>query len=342
MKVKRYYTNINRKKSDLLLKNKIKRLLLIFPEILYSGLFYLLILIRYFMKKIFLKKKTYKYEVSICAIFKNEAKYMKEWIEFHKLIGVDHIYLYNNNSTDNYKDILFPYLENKYVTLTEWPMDFGQRQAYQDCYERFKNESHWIGYIDLDEFVNLRQKDKNIKSLLKNYTAFPALYIPWRMFGTSGYIKEPDTYLVIEKYSSCWDHLCNTGKSFINCDYNNFNFRSVHYFSSRTIFNIPFFGVSEIYTFAYGCDIFFSFIYNFHNPKVYINHYWSKAYEWYQYKDLQRGDASSKGMLKARQSEGRFELHELQNTEKDYSIQRFLIPLKLALKIDNEESNGIN
>ena len=47
------------------------------------------------------EKRTLKYKVSICAIFKNEAKYLREWIEFHKIVGVEHFYLYNNFSTDD-------------------------------------------------------------------------------------------------------------------------------------------------------------------------------------------------------------------------------------------------
>ena len=42
-----------------------------------------------------------KYYFSICAIFKDESLSIKEWIEYHKLIGVEHFYLYNNNSTDS-------------------------------------------------------------------------------------------------------------------------------------------------------------------------------------------------------------------------------------------------
>ena len=42
------------------------------------------------------KEKDYK--VSLCTIFKNEAPYLKEWIEFNHLIGVEHFFLYNNNS----------------------------------------------------------------------------------------------------------------------------------------------------------------------------------------------------------------------------------------------------
>ena len=34
-----------------------------------------------------------QYKVSIGAIFKNEALYLKEWIEFHRIVGVEHFYL---------------------------------------------------------------------------------------------------------------------------------------------------------------------------------------------------------------------------------------------------------
>ena len=38
-----------------------------------------------------------KYHIGICSIFKNEAPFLKEFIVYHKMIGVDHFYLYNNN-----------------------------------------------------------------------------------------------------------------------------------------------------------------------------------------------------------------------------------------------------
>ena len=50
------------------------------------------------------KAESRKYEISICAIFKNEAPFLKEWLEFHLMLGIDHFYLYNNNSEDDYLD----------------------------------------------------------------------------------------------------------------------------------------------------------------------------------------------------------------------------------------------
>lgn len=48
--------------------------------------------------------------LSICAIFRNEADYLKEWIEFHRLVGVEHFFLYNNFSEDAYLSILGDYI----------------------------------------------------------------------------------------------------------------------------------------------------------------------------------------------------------------------------------------
>lgn len=329
MRIERYYYNVENKINDKFRKKFIRWVYLYIGGLLYSLIFYLFICIRYFCKK-FKKKKNYKYEVTLCAIFKDEGKYLKEWIEYHRLIGVDHIYLYNNNSTDNYDDVLETYIEEGYVSLFDWSYEYAQMKAYKNCYEQFHNEAHWIGYIDIDEFVNL-QKDDDIKILLSHYNAFPSLYLCWRMFGTSGFLKENND-LVIERYTSCWSNLCNTGKSFINTEFNNFKFRSPHYFASFFRIchkiSIPLFGVCDNYCFSYGNDIFFEWFYRFHHSRVYINHYWSKSYEWYVYKDYHRGDASCSGMVENRKAKGRFELHELKNVSKDYSIQRFLVLLK--------------
>ena len=62
-----------------------------------------------------------KYNFSICAIFKNEAPYLKEWIEYHLIFGVDHFYLYNVGSHDSFQSILKPYINKGLVTYIDWP-----------------------------------------------------------------------------------------------------------------------------------------------------------------------------------------------------------------------------
>ena len=94
-----------------------------------------------------------KYKVSICAIFKDEADYLKEWIEFHRIVGIEHFYLYNNNSVDNYDQVLKPYIDQGIVSLKNWPKPQSQMEAYQDFMDDNSLETEWVGFIDLDEYV---------------------------------------------------------------------------------------------------------------------------------------------------------------------------------------------
>ena len=42
-----------------------------------------------------------KVTLAIAAIFRDEAPYLKEWIEFHRAVGVERFYLFDNLSTDH-------------------------------------------------------------------------------------------------------------------------------------------------------------------------------------------------------------------------------------------------
>ncbi|MBA3816770.1 MAG: glycosyltransferase family 92 protein [Parachlamydiaceae bacterium] len=150
----------------------------------------------------------YKYDLSICMIFKDEAPYLKEWIEFHRLLGVDHFYLYDNNSKDNCHEVLRPYLQNGVVELIEWPQvatniaewDQIQVAAYNDGFNRAKTKTKWLAIIDSDEFL-FPTVENNLKKFLKKYEkqkAIGGILVSWVCFGTSWVEKIPDNKLLIE------------------------------------------------------------------------------------------------------------------------------------------------
>jgi len=45
-------------------------------------------------------------KVAICAIVKDERRYLAEWIAYHSVIGFDHFFLYDNGSSDTTLAIL--------------------------------------------------------------------------------------------------------------------------------------------------------------------------------------------------------------------------------------------
>lgn len=137
-----------------------------------------------------------KYNLSICAIFKNEAKYLTEWIEYHRLVGVDHFYLYNIASRDSFQQILRPYINEGLVTLMNWPeatsMQEGN-QAYMwalstqiPAYENAANfkakpETKWLVFLDIDEFL-VCPKGSTISELLKKYEDYPGISLSFDFF----------------------------------------------------------------------------------------------------------------------------------------------------------------
>lgn len=265
--------------------------------------------------------KRYEHEVGVCLIFKNEARFLREWLEYHLLIGVDHFYLYNNNSDDNFREVLEPYIRRGLVTLIEWPQNYAQQAAYRDCHERTKSHVHWMGYIDADEFVNLH-KDNNIKGFLRRFRRYPSVNLHWRDFGTSGLLKEGG--LCTERYVAAWPYLCHMGKGFINNDYN-FMRVWIHEHWAK-------WGPLRLYpvsdnklplpyapTLWHNCRI---------GNRAYLNHYFTRSREWYIYKDLQRESVNDPNDEPIKKMAGRFELHELKCTVHDYSIQRWLTLLK--------------
>jgi hypothetical protein len=134
----------------------------------------------------------YQYEVAICAIFQDDARFLSEWIDYHKHIGVEHFYLYNNRSTDNYNEVLAPYVLNGDVTLYNWPYTYKngdgwnrvQCSTYSDCLQKCKNVVHWLAIIDTDEFI-IPVNTPTLPETLKFFEAVPAVGVNWQMYGTS-------------------------------------------------------------------------------------------------------------------------------------------------------------
>src|SRR5438132_9854743 len=66
--------------------------------------------------------------LSICAIYQDEAPYLREWVAFHRLIGVEHFFLYDHESTDTHRSELAPFVDDGIVLIHDWPVNPGQRR----------------------------------------------------------------------------------------------------------------------------------------------------------------------------------------------------------------------
>ncbi|NGX57176.1 MAG: hypothetical protein K940chlam3_00059 [Chlamydiae bacterium] len=145
-----------------------------------------------------------KYYLSACAMFQQEARFLKEWIEYHKLVGVEHFYLYNNNSTDDFLTVLAPYIESGEVEYFWWPSDpkrdwtHYQIKAIKDAVDRAKLSSRWLAIIDIDEFIVPNSQNTLIDFLAENENQYNQILVMWRFFGTSWVERIPEDKLMVE------------------------------------------------------------------------------------------------------------------------------------------------
>lgn len=131
-----------------------------------------------------------KYKVAICAIFKDEGKYLAEWINFHRLMGVEHFFLYNNNSTDAFQEALSAF-DNDTITLIDWPRKPGQISAYNHCIYCFGDQCEWLAFIDIDEFL-FCPDGTPLPTFMERYRNYGGLGVNWMVFGSSGHKTRPE------------------------------------------------------------------------------------------------------------------------------------------------------
>lgn len=275
------------------------------------------------------KRLSRKYKVTICAIFKNEAPYLKEWIEYHRIIGVEHFYLYNNNSSDDFQDVLQPYINSNKVTLIDFPKQHAQKKAYQDCINKYRKEAEWIGFIDIDEFV-VPVKDNNIIDFLNRFKKYPAVKIYWKVFGTSGIIDRDINGLVVNDFRISWPKYDEVGKCFYNTSFDvNLNSKKM------SVLHHNFWGVwhkialPPVNCFGFISQHGFEKVKNKDFP-IQINHYFTKSYnEYFNIKAI-KGDVWYKENQHPKKSY--FFRHEMLCTKRDDSINKYLIKLKLIMK----------
>jgi len=140
------------------------------------------------------------YYLSICCIIKNE-KYLEEFIVYHHIVGVEHFYIYDNNSDYPIRDRLNNFYFNRLCTIIDFPGSSKQIPAYQHCIKNYGRETKWLAIIDGDEYI-LPMHDWSIRDVLNKNEDTHALGINWVLFGSSYHNNIQEGFLV-DKYRRC-------------------------------------------------------------------------------------------------------------------------------------------
>ena len=140
----------------------------------------------------------------ICCIGKNENRYVREYVEWYKNIGITHIRLYDNNDIDGerFEEVIGDYIDDGFVEIVDYRGRVNcQLTAYNECYKDLGNEYDWLFFIDCgDEYLFLT-KDKNVSEFLSlpQFNGYDMIHLNLMTFGDCGQL-EPSNKPLNERF----------------------------------------------------------------------------------------------------------------------------------------------
>lgn len=227
---------------------------------------------------------------SVCSVFKNESWGMREWIEHNKHHGVDHIYLVDDGSDDDYMQILGEYIESGYVTLFHNDIHERYTGRQVDINNKYflpvTKETQWIANIDFDEYL-YSPKEIDIKNILRRFENVGVINVNWVWMNSCGHITQPSG--IVRSFTKRCEHRKEV--SFDIAGHGNGN---VHLTGTKCIantrFNISSFSIHFISSSGGSCNL--STESSESGPELLINHYQLQSREYWEKVKMRRGDVN--------------------------------------------------
>lgn len=124
---------------------------------------------------------------------KNEAPYLLEWIAHHRILGIKHFFIADNDSEDGTTEILGALEQNGYVKRLPFSTPPGQKPqipAYRHLLRAFSSEVQWMAFIDADEYIWPEQEGGSIQTFLQGIPSHVgAVALNWATYGSSGHAR---------------------------------------------------------------------------------------------------------------------------------------------------------
>ena len=241
-----------------------------------------------------------KYNLCVGAMFKNEEKGLKEWMEHYIFHGVDHFYLINDGSTDTSVQVLQPYLNRGLVTLftVAEPYYLGrQRNLYNRHILPLLGETHWLLMIDIDEYVWSRM-NVNLARTLDLFHNFGQVQIQETLFGSNGLVQQPEK--LVPAFTRCKTYEQGESrklKYFVNSHYE-FTSLNIHHadFADKKY-------VTDASKFIIGISTYFN-----------MNHYNCQSIEFWNGVKCTRGD-SDHYIVRTPEQFKQYDINDVENLE---------------------------
>lgn len=145
-------------------------------------------------------------KVAICVRSKDSGRFLPEWIAFHYAVGVDEIVLFDDDSVDNTKEILQPFVDAGMVRYFFDKLDsnVNQMRPLNLCLNnhikrriKYGDEApRWLVFVDVDEYIFPVDTSMTISQALMQRPNMCCNQVPRVQYGTSHYQQMPQGLLL--------------------------------------------------------------------------------------------------------------------------------------------------
>lgn len=226
----------------------------------------------------------------ICAIVKNEQRFIREWVEYYLNIGFDKLYIFEDFGSDSHYNEIHDYISENKVELIQLetanfvPHYNKGTKVQGDLYSRFllkcqkENLADWVGFFDVDEFI-MFEDGWNLEKLEEEFKDTGGVLLSWKLYGANGHMKRPEGKVVdnytqhlpegtrLDNCSKQWNV-----KSLVNV-HNCHGKKSIHVFDDCVFTDgLPYEEGDMVY------------------EKAWLNHYYTKSWEDYLDRIFKRGN----------------------------------------------------
>ena len=239
--------------------------------------------------------------VVLCALAKNEHLYINDFVKHYLNLGVDTIYIYDNDelTSPSIKDYIDQECLDRVVikNIRGFKRNKLQHEIYTGFYKKYARNYDWCIFCDIDEYLF---GITNIKEFLSKdvFKKYEQIRIKWKLFGDDDLITRDMSKPVYEVFKnevketldksltkkSCLER---QGKAIVRCRINNVIVASCHYASRYKGENVllsclpsgkPCFSKIEIKE-------------DYSNETVFFHHYMTKSLSEFINQKLNRNDA---------------------------------------------------
>lgn len=120
--------------------------------------------------------------LAIITRIKNSAWSINEYLAHHVLLGARHVYIIDDYSEDNIREVLAPWITAGLASWTRKPKENAEDLAHEESiFLEARKNYDWVAFIDFDEYI-MPFKHRCISDVLAYFTEYGGIKMKWSLY----------------------------------------------------------------------------------------------------------------------------------------------------------------